>query len=269
MLILTLNEELNLPRCLESLRWCDDIVILDSFSSDATEKIASQCTARFIQRAFDNYANQRNFGLNEIPYKHDWILMVDADEAVDPALAEEIAALDGTDMAMYRLRRKDFLMGKWIRHSSGYPTWFGRLVRKGHVRVERAINEEYHATGKVGHLREHLLHYPFNKGFHDWLAKHNRYSTMEAQYLLSKDRKPGDLAGLTDKDPTRRRKELKNLVYSVPGRPFLVFCGLFFIRLGFLDGSAGFRFCLLRSFYEYMIDCKVKEIELRNKGLAL
>ncbi len=271
VLILTLNEEMNLPRCLESLKWCDEVVVLDSYSSDQTAGIAASHNARFVQRAFDDYANQRNYGLNEIEYKHEWILMVDADEVVPQDLAEEIGSLtdDNTNVAMYRMLRKDFFMGKWIKHSSGYPTWFGRLVRKGKVRVERAINEEYHTSGETGYLRGHLVHYPFNKGFQDWFNKHNRYSTMEARYLVSEGGGKRDLSGLFRADPVRRRKALKDLVYSIPVRPLLMFCGLYFLRFGFLDGGAGLRFCILRSLYEYMIDCKIKEIRLRDEGLPL
>ncbi len=269
-LILTLEEEVNLGHCLNSLNWCDDIVVLDSYSTDRTRDIAEQHQARFVQREFDDYASQRNFGLDEITYKHSWILMVDADEVVSAELAAEIKAKpDHTDLAMYRMRRKDLFMGKWIKHSSGYPTWFGRLIRKGRVRVERAINEEYHADGETGRLEGHLIHRPFNKGFQDWFHKHNRYSTMEARHWFSEVPEIPDVWDLLDRDPAKRRRATKNLVYSLPGRPIVMFCGLYFARLGFLDGGAGLRFCFLRSMYEYMIDCKLKELHLRAKGQFL
>jgi len=270
VLILTLNEEQNLPRCLESLKWCDDVVVLDSLSIDKTESIVMENGARFVSRKFDDYANQRNYGLNEIEYKHEWILMIDADETVPKELADEITMLpDDAPISMYRIRRKDFLMGKWIKHSSGYPTWFGRLVRKGRVRVERAINEEYHADGKISHLNGHFLHYPFNKGFRDWFDKHNRYSTMEAQSLTNSEEKKIRFQDLLQRDPVLRRKAIKDLVYRLPGRPFLMFCALYFFRFGFLDGAAGLRFCILRTIYEYMISCKIKEIQMRKKGSGI
>lgn len=271
-LILTLNEELNLPRCLDLLSWCDDVVVLDSYSSDCTEAVAKERGAIFILRRFDDYATQRNFALTEIQYKHPWLLMVDADEVVTPELAEEIqsTATNCSDaMTLYRMRRKDYFMGRWIRHSSGYPTWFGRLARLGRVQVKRAINEEYHTDGQVGFLREHLLHYPFNKGLHAWLEKHNRYSTMEAEAMMSPGAHRLRLRDLCHSDPTVRRKGIKALVNSLPGRPLLVFWGLYFMRRGFLDGRAGLTFCLLRAFYEFMIDCKVKEIQLRKRAMSL
>ena len=272
VLILTLNEEINLPRCLKSLSWCDDIVVLDSFSTDSTKSIANNAGIRFVERPLDNYANQRNFGLNEIDYKHPWLLMVDADEEVSPELAQKIQMLpDNTsdDVCLYHILRKDYFLGKWIRRSSGYPTWFGRLMKLGRVHVERAINEEYHTDGQVAFLEEHLLHYPFNKGFHSWFEKHNRYSSMEAEAIVvSKSRQIG-IKNLFSTDPVKKRKAIKELVYSLPGRPLLMFCALYFLRLGFLDGRPGFTYCVLRAIYEYMIDCKVKELTRRKQNLPL
>ncbi len=114
--------------------------------------------------------------------------MLDADERVPVELQREMqAAIAAAEprVAMFRMRRKDHLFGRWIRGSSGYPTWFGRLMRIGSVRVERAINEEYHADGEVRELEAHLNHFPFNKGFAAWIEKHDRYSTMEAGLRLA------------------------------------------------------------------------------------
>lgn len=272
VLILTLNEESTLHRCLKSLSWCDDIVVLDSHSSDKTSRVAKEFGVRFIERTFDDYAGQRNYGLNDIQYKNSWLLMVDADEVVSPDLVLEIKSVlvnANPKICLYRMRRKDYFMGRWIRHSSGYPTWFGRLARIGHVRVERAINEEYHTDGEIAYLDHHLLHYPFNKGFHAWLEKHNRYSTMEAEAFASREEKTGNIRDLVQSDPVERRRAIKSFLYSLPARPFLIFFALYFIRRGFLDGRAGLTFCMLRTFYEYMIDCKIKEIKHRRKGLPL
>lgn len=271
-LILTLNEENNLPRCLKSLSWCKDIVVLDSFSTDSTKSIANKAGGRFVERPFDNYANQRNFGLKEIDYRTPWLLMVDADEEVSPELAKKIQMLpDNTsdDICLYHIRRKDFFWGKWIRRSSGYPTWFGRLMKLGRVHVERAINEEYHTDGQVAFLEEHLLHYPFNNGFHNWFEKHNRYSSMEAEAIVVNKSRQAGIKSLFSTDPVQRRKAIKQIVYSLPGRPILIFCALYFLRLGFLDGSPGFTYCVLRAIYEYMIDCKVKELRRRKQDLPL
>jgi glycosyltransferase involved in cell wall biosynthesis len=271
VLILTYNEESNLPRCLDSLHWCDDVVVLDSFSTDKTKEIAYSFGALVVERPFDNYAAQRNFGLKDITYKYPWVLMVDADEEVTPELANEIANVinQNNNTTLFRMRRKDHFQGKWIRRSSGYPTWFGRLMRPDSVWVEREINEEYVTDGKVGLLEHHLNHYPFNKGFSAWLEKHNRYSSMEAKLIIDGGMNSFQLADLKSDDHTRRRRAIKALVYRMPLRPLWMFLALFFIRGGFLDGRAGFTFCILRTIYEFMIDCKVRELKLRAKGQPL
>lgn len=269
VLILTYNESANLHRCLSSLNWCGDVVVLDSFSTDATVDIAHQYGARVFQRPFDNYAAQRNYGLTEITYTNPWLLMVDADEVVPPELAQEIKQTLASvehDVCLLRLRRKDHFLGKWIRRSSGYPTWFGRLMRIGQVRVEREINEEFVTDGKVDFLREHLIHYPFNKGFAPWFEKHNRYSSMEAELIATEWFAPVTIRGLFDIDPALRRKTQKSLLYRLPGRPLLIFLLLYLVRGGFLDGRAGLTFCLLRSHYEFMINCKVRELGLRKQN---
>ncbi|MEA2115931.1 MAG: glycosyltransferase family 2 protein [Thermodesulfobacteriota bacterium] len=272
VLILTLNEEENLPNCLASLDWCDDVVVLDSFSSDRTEQLATKAGAHFFQRSFDNYATQRNYGLNKISYKHDWLLMVDGDETVSPELVAEmynVLASGKKETTIYRMRRKDFFLGKWIKRSSGYPTWFGRLMKIGHVRVERSINEEYVTDGEIGYLQEHLHHYPFNKGFSAWIEKHNRYSTMEAELLVQNSVNKPNLKELRSKDPALRRRAIKSFFYRLPGRPLLMFIALYFFRGGILDGRAGFTFCSLRAIYEYMINLKVKELRRRGKNLPV
>jgi glycosyltransferase involved in cell wall biosynthesis len=272
VLILTYNEEVNLPSCLKSLQWSNDIVVLDSLSTDQTQSIAAKYRTRVIQRKFDNYASQRNYGLNEINYTNPWLLMVDADEVVTPALAQEIKQVvqgGASNTFLYRMRRKDFFMGKWIKRSSGYPTWFGRLMKIGHVRVERSINEEYLTEGEIGYLKEHLHHYPFNKGFNAWLEKHNRYSTMEAELFVRKGLNNIRLRELLNRDPVLRRRSIKSIVYRLPGRPILVFISLYFFRGGFLDGKAGFRFCILRSIYEYFINLKVNELRRREKNMPI
>ena len=269
VVILTLNEEANLAGCLDSVSWCDDIVVFDSFSSDRTAEIASRPRVRFLQRPFDNYAAQRNAALTEIQYRNSWILMIDADERTPNDLVGEMTrAVTNADaeVALFRMRRKDFFLGRWLRHSSGYPTWFGRLMRLGRVRVEREVNEEYIADGKVAYLQSHLHHYPFNRGIAYWYERHNRYSTMEA---LAKVRNSGvrlSVKSLTCADPVERRRALKRLAYRLPMRPALVFLYWYVFRLGFLDGRAGFAFSSMRATYELIIDLKVMEAERHRSG---
>jgi glycosyltransferase involved in cell wall biosynthesis len=272
VLILTLNEEANLADCIDSCSWCDDVIVFDSLSQDRTREIALAKNARVIERPFDNYAAQRNAALTGVQYKHPWVLMVDADERVPPELAAEAsvkAAAAGADTAMFRMRRKDFFLGQWLKRSSGYPTWFGRLVRIGRVRVERDVNEEYIADGRIEHLDSHLHHYPFNKGIAYWFERHNRYSSMEAVTKVSMAVAEHRAGALFGSDPVARRRTMKQMLYRVPARPFIVFLYLYFIRLGVLDGHAGFQFSRMRAIYESLIDVKVMEIKRRQRGLAV
>jgi glycosyltransferase involved in cell wall biosynthesis len=269
VLILTLNEELNLPDCLKSVSWSDDIVIFDSYSSDRTVEIAKAAEARVYQRKFDNYASQRSAALNDVEYKYPWVLMIDADERVTDKLKEEIIRVtqNQSNITLWRIQRKNMFFGGWLKRSSGYA--IGRLFRTGCVRVEREVNEEYHTDGEVGHLQNSLLHYPFNKGLAFWLERHNRYSTMEALAMINEGKEKLHARNLFSLDPMLRRKCLKRIGYRMPFRPFWVFCYFYFYRLGFLDGVPGLTYCRLRSMYEYMIDLKVKELRRREKGLPV
>ena len=271
ILILTLNEAVNIGACLDSVSWCDDVVVLDSGSSDGTDILAAKRGARVLSRPFDDYASQRNFGLSTVDYRHDWVLMLDADERVPADLALEMrqaVAVAADDVALFQVRRRDWLLGRWIRHSSGYPTWFGRLGRRGRVSVERPINEEYRAAGRVLRLFGHLDHYPFNKGFSAWIARHDRYSSMEAELLerkLATQWKWRELLG----DVSARRRAAKALMYRLPARPVAVFFALYLFKGGIFDGHAGLTYSLLRAWYEYMIDCKCVELRRRTRGLPV
>ncbi|MEM5563997.1 glycosyltransferase family 2 protein [Psychroserpens sp. AS72] len=266
--ILTYNEENILAKCLEALSFVDAIIVFDSYSSDQTLEIAKSFNATIIQRKFDNYASQRNAALATVSEFCDWILMVDADEIVTSDLQAEIlnAVAIGNENTMYRVRRKDMFQDKWIKQSSGYPTWFPRLFKNGCVTVAREINEEYITTGSEGLLQEHLIHYPFNKGLTWWFDKHNRYSEMEAQKMIGEITEPLHIKNLFSKDPILKRKAQKRLSYRLPFRPTLVFIAFYILRGGFLNGRAGYTFCKLRKTYEWMIDTKFKELKrLQNK----
>jgi glycosyltransferase involved in cell wall biosynthesis len=272
VLILTYNEAVNIADCLRSVSWSDDLVVLDSFSTDDTVAIARSLNARVLQRRFDDYASQRNYGLQQIEYLHPWVLMLDADERVPEELRAEmeaVVAFAPAELCLLRCRRRDHLLGRWIRRSSGYPTWFGRLVRVGHVYCERPYNEEVKTHETAATLRHHLDHYPFNKGFQDWISKHNRYSTMEAEFRHRTGGDPWRWRDLVARDPGRRRVAVKGIVYSMPLRPAVVFAALYFVRGGLLEGRAGLTFCLLRAWYEFMIDCKYRELTRRAQGLPV
>ncbi len=268
VLILTLNEERNLPDCLETLKWCDDVVVFDSGSSDRTKDIAESAGVRYCCRKFDGYAAQRNAALSEVEYKHPWVLMVDADERCTPELVAEMqlaVAETDDDVTLFRFRRKDYFMGRWLKRSSGYPTWFGRLMKLGKVRFEREINEDAVTDGRTDMLKGHLIHYPFSKGISFWFERHNRYSSMEAVALTEEVGQKLVFRDLFSRAPAKRRKALKQLAYRMPFRPVLVFFFLYIVRLGILDGRAGLTFCSFRAAYEYMIDLKILELKERAK----
>ncbi len=268
VLILTYNESVNIAECIKSLPWRDDVHVLDSLSDDDTRSIATSLNAQVTEKPFTNYADQRNFGL-ALPFRNEWIVMLDADERMTPELAREIEARvnrpTSPDEAMMLVRRKDMFLGRWLRRSSGYPTWFARVMRKGRVKVDREINEEYSADGDVVQLENHILHYPFNKGVAWWYARHNRYSSMESDALSAERQgRPLILADLMARDPLKRRAALKQLAYRAPMRPFLAFFYLYVVRLGFLDGMAGYQYAMMRLSYEIMIDAKSKESAVKH-----
>ncbi len=265
VLILTYNEEAALPGCLDSVDWCDDVLVFDSHSTDRTCAIASEHGARVVLRRFDDFASQRNAGLAEA-FKHAWVLMLDADERVPSDLAREMTdavAAAADDVGAFRMRRKDMWGARWLRRSSGYPTWFTRLVRAGHVKVSRPVNESYDVEGRCGVLESHLLHYPFLKGLSWWIARHDRYSSSEADIARAERREPVRMASLLGRDPLIRRRTLKLLGHRLPARPLMVFAYLYVLRGGFLDGIPGLRYILLRAWYELMIDIKMGEESTR------
>jgi glycosyltransferase involved in cell wall biosynthesis len=271
VLVLTLDEELNLPRCLESLRWCDDVVVLDSGSKDRTAAIAREFGARVIERPFDNWASHQNWALQSIDFRHPWLYYSDADEVVTPELRDEMIAIASASEQPhvgYRVRYKNYFLGRWIRHCGIYPTWVLRFYRPEKVRYERLVNPTASVDGSVGLLREHFLHFSFNKGLQAWFDKHNRYSTAEAIETLRELRDGRiDWAGLFDpRNPARRRVALKHLSFRLPFRPLLRFLYMYVLKLGFLDGAAGFHYCALLSIYEYMIVLKAKELRRRDRG---
>ncbi|MBE0532389.1 MAG: glycosyltransferase family 2 protein [Rhodospirillales bacterium] len=274
VLILTLNEELNLPACLASVAWSDDIVVLDSFSTDNTVAIAEAAGARVVQHEFVDEPSQRRYGLKEISFKHPWVYVPDADEVTPPELSDEMLAVTADPdrpEGGFRCRFKVFFMGRWIRHSSLYPTWVVRLVRPDRIEFEREVNCHWIIQGAEGRLENHFIHYSFNKGISWWFEKHNRYSWHEARESLnSLTAEHLDWRGMVGHgDAVRRRRALKAMSFRLPNRPFLRFLYMYFVRRGFLDGWPGYLYCRLLASYELMIVVKMAEIRRRRQGLPV
>jgi glycosyltransferase involved in cell wall biosynthesis len=263
VLILTKNEERDLPGALASVAWSDDVHVFDSQSTDGTVEIARAAGAQVHSRAFDDYATQRNAAL-VLPFKHSWVFLLDADERPTPELAAEMQRVVGeapANTAGFRLRRRDFLFGTWLKHAQISP-YYIRLVRSERAKYMRAINEVLEVDGPVAELVHPLDHYPFSKGMAHWVAKHNVYSTMEAELIVRGEvlQQPSMRAALGGADFHTRRRHQKALFYRMPGRPLIKWCYMMFVRGAVLDGAAGVAYATLQSIYEYLIVLKTKEL---------
>lgn len=274
ILILTLNEEQNLPACLASVTWSDDIVVFDSYSTDRTVEIAKSVGVRVVQRKFDSWASHQNWALKNIEFRYDWVYYSDADEIVTDELRMElmeVARHRYDKFVAYSVRYHNYFMGRRIRHASMYPVWVTRFFRPERVHWVRSVNPVAIVDGETGRLDAHFKHFSFTKGLQEWIYKHNNYSTQEAiESLASLGAGIVDWRGmLAAGDAARRRHAFKELSYHLPYRPLLRFLYMYIGRGGFLDGWPGITYCRLLAMYEYMIVLKIKEIERREKGLPL
>ena len=272
VLILTYNEEQDLPGCLDSVAWCDDIHVFDSNSTDRTAEIARARNATLTTRCFDTYARQRNAAI-QLPFRHPWILVLDADERATPELSLEVqrvASSAPANIGAFRIRRRDFLWGTWLRHAQLTP-YYVRLLRVGRVHYTRDINEFVEVDGDIGQLSAPLDHMAFSKGLAHWVAKHNNYSTAEAELLATGDaiRDASLKEALFARDFHDRRAAQKAIFYRMPARPLLKWIYMMFVRGAVLDGAAGVTYATLQSFYEYLIETKYREILRRRKGLPI
>jgi len=265
VLILTKNEQQDLPGCLESVAWSDDIHVYDSMSSDDTVNIAQSFGAKVTQRPFDNWSSHQNWGLQNIQFKHEWVFYIDADERMTSDLVEEVIAVANRpkDAVAFRIRRRDFFDGKWLKHVQASP-FYMRLFRPERMRYERLVNPISIADGPVDELKGNLDHFPFSKGIGHWLERHNAYSKFEAEQIIN-NRKQNKafsiIKAFTASDFHERRFNQKELFYRMPLRPLIKFILLYVVKRGFLDGRAGLRYSILRAIYEYMIVLKVDELQ--------
>ena len=272
VLILTLNEEQDLPGCLDSVAWCDDIHVFDSGSTDRTAEIARERGAKVTVRPFDSFAAQRNASM-QLPFRYPWLLVLDADERPTPELNAEmpraIAAV-APAVAAFRIHRRDFLWGTWLKHTQMTSSYL-RLLRVGHVQYTRAINEITTVDGEIADLKNPFDHLAFSKGIAHWVNKHNEYSTREADLLASGDatQRASLREALFAKGMQQRRVAQKAIFYRLPLRPLIKWLYLMFVRGAILDGSACLMYATLISFYEYLIEAKYREILRRRANLPL
>jgi len=272
VIILTLNEAQDLAGCLTSVNWCDDVHVFDSFSSDTTVEIATTSGARVVQRRFDNYASHRNAALELQTLRHKWVLFLDADERMTEGLHREMhEAVEhaAPEVGAFRLRRRDYFMGRWLKHAQISP-FYVRLLRRGAARYERGINEVARVHGRIHDLQHHFDHFPFSKGLAHWVDKHNRYSTMEAHCALATQR--GDVSfspwrAFFARDFNERRFHQKELFYRLPARPLIKLFYMLMVRGAILDGRPGIRYALLQAAYEWLI--VLKSQEMVDQGSAI
>ena len=276
VLIPAKNEEANLPACLASLEPADEIFLVDSQSSDRSVEIAESYGAKVVQFQFNgSWPKKKNWSLENLPFCHEWILIVDCDERITPALWTEIAqAIQNPNYQGYYLNRRVFFLGKWIRHGGKYPDWNLRLFKHQLGRYENLntediantgdneVHEHVVLSGKVGYLQNDMLHEDFRDLYH-WLERHNRYSNWEARVyynLLTGQDDSQTIGANLFGDAVQRKRFLKKVWVRLPFKPLLRFILFYIIRLGLLDGKAGYIYARLLSQYEYQIGVKLYEL---------
>jgi glycosyltransferase involved in cell wall biosynthesis len=280
VLIPAKNEQVNLPACLASVAVADEVFVVDSQSTDKSEEIIKSYGANLVQFNFNGrWPKKKNWSLENLSFRNQWVLIVDCDERITPELWDEIAqAIEDDEHDGYYLNRRVFFLGKWIRHGGKYPDWNLRLFKHAKGRYENLNTEDIPNTGdnevhehvilpgKVGYLKNDMLHEDFRDLFH-WLERHNRYSNWEARVyfniLTGKD-DSGTIGANLFGDAVQRKRFLKKVWVRLPFKPLLRFILFYIIQRGFLDGKAGYTYARLLSQYEYQIG--VKLYELRSCG---
>ena len=267
--ILTRNEAENIVRCLQSLDWVDEILVVDDGSTDDTVSLAKASGARVVDHAFESFAKQRNWVLNEGQLRNEWVLMLDADETSDDDFAAAVKTATENadqDVVAFRTCRKTMLCGTWLKHSDSFPVWIMRLVRKGQADFEDSGHGEVPVPpvdGKIGTIPTPFIHYPFSRGLNDWWQRHIRYAEKEARKEIEQAKGTSGL-GVFSLNRSHRRAALRQLSRSMPARGVLRFLYQYVVKLGFMDGKAGLQFCRLMAQYEQMIVIKSWELQAKN-----
>lgn len=280
VLIPAKDEEINLPACLTSVASADEVFLVDSQSRDRTCEIAEAYGAKVVQFYFNGrWPKKKNWSLDNLPFRNDWVLIVDCDERIPPDLWDEIAlAIQNPNYNGYYLNRKVFFLGAWIRHGGKYPDWNLRLFKHDSGRYENLSTEEVPNTGdnevhehvilqgRVGYLKNDMLHEDF-RDIYQWIERHNRYSNWEARVyfnILNDKDESATIGANFFGDAVQRKRFLKKLWVHLPFKPAIRFILFYIIQFGFLDGKAGYIYARLMSQYEYQIGIKL--YELRHFG---
>jgi glycosyltransferase involved in cell wall biosynthesis len=264
--ILTKDEEQDLPFCLASVKWSNDIHILDSGSTDKTIEIGMEHGAKIWYNHFESFGKQRNYAIDNIPFRYDWILFLDADEIMTQEFFADVrqAILNADDdVAGFYCCWKMMYENRWLKNCDNFPKWQFRLMKKGRARFMDFGHgqKEDKIIGRIDYLKEPYLHYGFSKGWSHWVSRHNRYSDKEAHSRIF-DRPA--FKQIFSKHTSKSYPALKSWLSDLPGWPLLRFTQAYFFNLGFMEGVPGLIYCVNIAYYEFLVQIKMREI--RNKS---
>ena len=272
VIILTYNEEVNLPACLESLKGLDcEIFVVDSGSTDRTVEIARSYGAHVVEHPFEHYAAQRNWAQQNLPIRSEWVLHLDADERLTPELAAEIQQVlqrPSNEVDGFMLRKRTVFMGRWIRHGGHYPSYHLRLFRVGKGYCEdRLYDQHFVVDGRVERLRHDYVDV-ITSDLRTWTLRHLRWAELEIREITRMVRDGPRVEADPFGNPIERRRWLRERVYQrMPlfVRAFLYFLYRYFVRLGLLDGKEGLIFHFLQGcWYRFLVDAMLFEAQKGN-----
>lgn len=263
VVILTLDEEINIGDCLDSVAGFEDVHVLDCGSTDRTEEIVAQRGIPLHRHPFESFGSQRNWAIENVPTKYPWQFHLDADERLTPELAAEMTELLTGDPAQggFRVASKLMFAGRWLRYAGSFPNYQVRLFHRDRLRfVDHGHGQREQTAFPIGQLKHAYLHLAFSKGLDHWFAKHAVYARREAEQAFAANSAVGDDSAnrLWNSDPTRRRRALKRLVARLPGRYFLRLFYMLAFKRAFLDGPAGVAYAHMVATYEAMIDVHLR-----------
>ena len=265
--ILTKDEEQNIQRSLESVAWCHEVVVVDSGSADRTKQIATSNRARVIEHIQNgpfNIAEQRNWALSYTEIKSDWVLFLDADEEVPGELRRKLESILSVEQKYnaYELTPKYIFWGRWLKRTQGYPNWHARLIKRREAGFSGGVWEHFDERAIIGRISVPYNHYANSKGFADWLQRHNRYSTWDAERIVAYLK-----SGNGNSLGTSRKLKLRKLAarfYII--RPFVRVAVMLFWRCGILEGLPAIIFSIQYFMYETFTVFKVVELLRVNAG---
>jgi glycosyltransferase involved in cell wall biosynthesis len=274
IVILTLNEEQNLPACLASTAGCNDVVVLDSGSTDRTAEIAVAAGARVVVNRFENFAQQRNYAHDSIIFRHDWVFHLDADETLTPELVAECAARaaspEGKSFDGFFAAPKMLFRRRWIPHCTDYPAWQARFAHVRRFRFVQSGHGQREAPAlSMGRMQHSYFHNLSSQSEDEIRTKHARYARAEAASFIASRRPAGVLwKALRSPDPLVRRRALKETSYHLPARGALRMLYQYALRGGFLDGAPGLAYCRLLADYERAISAEIRRLKERGEPIS-